>query len=127
MLNNMKAQLTDRKLRKANNFSLKSVMCTFFFEWVPMMSLCTQIRRHLRPWEAMVRWTKIIACSGGGKFSNPFNGDFFGWWERQNPCIKDYPYASIDFTNDPNVIIPAGDEPRDIGNLSFLCYLIFNF
>jgi len=43
MLNNMKVQLTDCNLRKAKNFFFGSVMCTFFFERVPMMSPRTQI------------------------------------------------------------------------------------
>jgi hypothetical protein len=75
----------------------------------------------------MVCWTKLLARLGGEKMSNPFDDNFFGWWEWQNPFIKDYPYVDIDFTNDLDVIIPIGDEPWDIGNLSFLCYLIFYF
>jgi hypothetical protein len=38
MLNNMKEQLTDYKLRKTNKFYFGSVLYTFFFEQVPMMS-----------------------------------------------------------------------------------------
>jgi hypothetical protein len=50
---------------------------------------------------------------------NPFDEDFFGWWERQTLFIEDYPYAGIDFTNDPDVTIPTGDKLQDIHNLSF--------
>jgi hypothetical protein len=67
----------------------------------------------------MVHWIEIISHLGGGKMSNPFDDNFFGWWERQTPFIEDYPYVGINFTNDPNVIILIGDELQDIGNLSF--------
>jgi hypothetical protein len=55
--------------------------------------------------------------------SNPYDDDFFSWWERQTPFIEDYPYVGIDFTNDPDVIIPPEDEPHDIGNLSFYIFI----
>ena len=56
--------------------------------------------------------------------SNPFDDDFFSWWERQVPFIEDYPYVEIDYTHDPDVIIPPGDELEDIGNFHFM---LFNF
>jgi len=67
----------------------------------------------------MVHWIEIKAHLGGGQMSNPFDDDFFGWWEWQTPFIEDYPYAGIHFSNDLDVIIPVGDELQDIGNLSF--------
>jgi len=67
----------------------------------------------------MVIWTKLIYLLGGGKMSNPFDDNFFGWWDRETPFIEDNPYAGIKFTNDPDVIIPTRDEQYDIGNLSF--------
>jgi hypothetical protein len=80
----------------------------------------------LQPWPTMVRWTEFVAFVGGGKLSNPYDDKFFSWWEKHAPFIEDYPYAKIDFTGDPHVIIPPEDEPHDIYNL-FLCYLIFIF
>jgi hypothetical protein len=52
----------------------------------------------------------LLARLGGGKLSNPYDDDFFAWWECQVPFIEDYPYTGIDFLGDPDVIIPPGDE-----------------
>jgi hypothetical protein len=54
--------------------------------------------------------------------SNLDDDNFFSWWEGHAPFIEDYPYVGIDFTNDPDIIIPPEDEPHDIGN--FLFYII---
>jgi hypothetical protein len=126
MLTCMKSQLTDCKLRKNKNFGFGSVLCTFFFERVPMMSLGTYMRGHVRPWPSIVLWTELLARLGGGQMSNPFDDDFFSSWERQVPFIEDYLYALIDYTHDPEVIIPPGDELEleDIGNFYFM---LFNF
>jgi hypothetical protein len=51
MLNYMKSQLTDCKLRKAKNFFFGSVLCTFFFEQVPMMRHTYEdTYDHGQPW-----------------------------------------------------------------------------
>jgi hypothetical protein len=65
-----------------------------------------------------------LAHLGGGKLFNPYDDDFFAWWERQVPFIEDYPYTGIDFFGDLDVIIPLGDELQGIGNLYFV---LFNF
>jgi hypothetical protein len=83
------------------------------------MSAKSHVRGHLRPWPAMVRWTKLLAHLGGGKLFNPYDDDLFAWWECQVPFIKDYPYTRIDFSRDPDVIIPSGEEIQGIGNIYF--------
>jgi hypothetical protein len=88
MLNNMKAQLTDCKLRKAKNFFFGSVLCTFFFEWVPMMS---PQNTHTRTPTTMANhgpMDRAHSSLGGGKMSNPYDDDFFSWWERQLPLSR---------------------------------------
>jgi hypothetical protein len=43
---------------------------------------------------------------------NPFDDDFFDWWAHQIPTIDDYPYSGIDFSHDPDMIVPPSDTWR---------------
>jgi hypothetical protein len=61
-----------------------------------------------------------LAHLGGGKLFNPYDDDFFTWWEFQVQFIDDYPYTRIDLSKYPDVIIPPGDELQGIGNIYFV-------
>jgi hypothetical protein len=34
-----------------------------------------------------------------------FDDRFFDWWSCQIPTIEDYPYAGIEFSRDPNMVV----------------------
>jgi hypothetical protein len=63
-----------------------------------------------------------LAHLGGGQLFNSYDDGFFAWWERQTPFIEDHPYNEIKFSQDPDVIIPLGDELQGIGNLYFVLF-----
>jgi hypothetical protein len=44
-----------------------------------------------------------------------FNDDFFSWLLQQTPAIEDYPYAGIDFSRDPEIPVPPGEERGEMG------------
>jgi hypothetical protein len=44
-----------------------------------------------------------------------FNDDFFAWLSWQIPAIEDYPYAGIDFSRDPVIPVPPGEERGEMG------------
>jgi hypothetical protein len=62
---------------------------------------------------------------GGGIVFNPFDDDFFNWWALWIPTIDDYPYTGIDFSQDPNMIVPPSITLGNIGHLYRLYYLIY--
>jgi len=36
--------------------------------------------------------------------------DFLAWLSQQIPAIEDYPYAGINFSRDPAIPVPPGEE-----------------
>jgi hypothetical protein len=39
-----------------------------------------------------------------------FDDDSFSWLSRQILAIEDYPYVGIDFSRDPAILVPLGEE-----------------
>jgi hypothetical protein len=37
------------------------------------------------------------------------------WFSRQIPVIEDYPYVEIDFSRDPEIPVPPGEERGEMG------------
>jgi len=53
-----------------------------------------------------------------------FDDDFFSWLSQQIPAIEDYPYAWIDFSRDPEIPVPPGEERGEMGkspHVYFFC------
>jgi hypothetical protein len=71
----------------------------------------------------------LLPRQGGGRTTEAFNDDFFAWLSRQIPAIEDYPYAGIDFSRDPEIPVPPGEERGEMGKsppIVFLfAYVIF--
>jgi hypothetical protein len=54
-----------------------------------------------------------------------FYDKFFDWWSHQILVIEDYPYAGIDFSRDPDMVVPPGAVQGELGK--FLIFIDFNF
>jgi hypothetical protein len=65
---------------------------------------------HLATFPAVCRWVALLPRQGGGRTIESFNNDFFVWLSQQIPAIEDYPYAGIDFSRDPAMLVPPGEE-----------------
>jgi hypothetical protein len=126
LLTCMKAQLTGCKQGKMKNFGFGSLLCCFFFERVPMMSPRVDIHLHYVRDGTMDRWTEVLPRKGGGHLGDPWDDAFFAWWECQVVVIEDYPYAGIDYHNDPEMPIPPNSAYGDIGKIFFL-FKLFHF
>ena len=47
--------------------------------------------------------------------------EFFGWLRRQLIVVEDWPYAGTDFTVDPDLPLPEGDDwDKELGMISSL-------
>jgi hypothetical protein len=125
MLDCMKRQLTECRIREHRNFGFGTVLCSFFFERVPSLSPRETIRGHVASLPALCRWAVLLPRQGGGRTIEAFDDKFFDWWSRQIPAIEDYPYAGINFSRDPDMPVPPGVERGEIGMFVFQSYLIF--
>ena len=70
--------------------------------WVAMPSFTT---RDL----VMLKWLGLLVRLGGGRQPH-FSEDFFSRLGQALIIVDDYGYAGIDFRNDPDLVLPEGDE-----------------
>jgi hypothetical protein len=68
------------------------------------------VRGHQASLPVVCRWAMLLPQQGGGRTNDSFNDDFFAWLSWQIPVIKDYPYAGIDFSRDPEIPVLLGEE-----------------
>jgi hypothetical protein len=125
MLDCMKRQLTECRIRENKNFGFEIVLCSFFFERVPNLSPWETIRGHVASLPALCRWAVLMPRHGGGRTVEAFDDKFFDWWAWKIMTIEDYPYARINFSRDPDMPVPPGVERGELGKLVFQSYLIF--
>jgi hypothetical protein len=70
------------------------------------------------------RWEVLLPRQGCGRTIESFDDDLFTWLSRQIPVTEDYPYAGIDFSRDPEIPMPPGEERGEMGKsppLYFFC------
>jgi hypothetical protein len=125
MLNYMKIQLTECKLRKKKNFGFRTVLCAFFFERVSGLSPKESIRGHIATYPTLCRWVSLMPLQGAGGVRESYDDEFFDWWRRQIPTIEDYPYAGISFLRDPDMPMPPGAARGEIGTYSYIYFFIY--
>lgn len=64
---------------------------------------------------AMKKWSEVLSHLGGGRQPH-FSEEFFNCFEWQIWAINDYGYARIDFQEDPELVLPEGEDwVREIG------------
>ena len=90
-------------------------MCSFFFERVPSFSPRVVVRAHQASLPVVCRWVVLLPRQGGRRTIEAFDDDFFAWLSLQIPTIEDYPYAGIDFSRDPAIPVPLGEERGEMG------------
>ena len=118
LLSNMKHQLSECNMGRVWNFGFSSILSTFFFDHVPILSPRVDVPLHGVQDPAQRRWADAMRRLRGGRVSNPYPTNFFPWWRRQIVAIDDYPYAGIDFQGDLDMSLPPGSAYGDIGNES---------
>ena len=54
------------------------------------------------------RWAALLPLTGEGPVRHCFDDGFFDWLDSQIIMIEDYPYAGMNFTGDPELVLPPG-------------------
>jgi hypothetical protein len=73
----------------------------------------------MRPWDAipsfttrdpaMLKWFGLLVWPGVERQPH-FSEDFFNRLDQDLLMVDDYGYAGIDFRNDPNLVLPKGED-----------------
>jgi hypothetical protein len=77
---------------------------------VPSLSPREIVRGHEASLPTVFILVALMSRQGGGSTIEAFDDTFFDWWARQIPMIEDYPYIGINFSRDPDMPIPPGEE-----------------
>jgi hypothetical protein len=73
------------------------------------------VQGHHASFPVVCRWEVLLPQKGGGRTNESFDDDLFTWLSWQILVIKDYPYAGIDFSRDPEIPVPLGEVRGEIG------------
>ena len=74
-----------------------------------------------------VRWAALMPRSGGGQQMS-WRPEFFRWLRRQLIVVEDWPYWGTDFTGDPDLPLPEGDDwDEELGKTSFFDFMFICF
>ena len=57
----------------------------------------------------MLKWSSLLIRLGGGRQPH-FSEDFFGRLDQDLLVVVDYGYVGIDFRNDPDLVLPEGED-----------------
>jgi hypothetical protein len=79
LLECMKRQLIDCRLRTQRNFRFRTVLCSFFFERVPSFSPRVVVEGHQVSLPSMCIWVVLLPRQGGRRTNESFDGVFFTW------------------------------------------------
>jgi hypothetical protein len=96
-------------------FTFGSILVAFFLERVPTLRPrvvleVPEVRHpHLR-W-----WSDILARHGGGEGDHYFMEQVAQIWRQTPQLILRFPYAGVDFWNDPDMVLPPGEAFDDRG------------
>ena len=113
----IKEQLTKAKNGRLKNFGYGSILVAFALERIPMMQpqyIALNVPSPTEP--RMQRWVHHMSRHAG-QSQISFSATFFGWFERQEMYFSEYPYAGMDFRDDPDMALPAGERWGALGNI----------
>jgi len=123
----MNRHMMDCKQGEKRNFRFASILCRFFFEWVPRLIPRVEITPHEPHYPPMSRWIDMMRLLGGGRVLTPYNDEFFFWWHQQVIAIDDYSYGGIDYKGLTNITFPLGSSYGDIGKKCFIFFIFLCF
>jgi hypothetical protein len=111
----MVAQLDRCRSSGRGEFTFGSILVAFFLERVsalrPRVVMEVPEVRHPR----LRRWSEILARHGGGEGGHYFMEQVAQIWRQTPQLILRFPYAGVDFRNDPDIVLPPGEAFDDRG------------
>ena len=123
---NIKRQLTKCKHGGVKQFGYGSIVVSFFLERLPIFQIQGAVVADPLPREPrMARWVALMP-RGGGDQQMAWRPEFFIWLRRQLIIVEDWPYTGTDFTGDPYLSLPEGEDwDEELGKNSFVFVFLY--
>jgi hypothetical protein len=106
----MVSQLNRCRHADSSDFAFGSVLVAWFLERVPL--LCPQILLVPTSWREprLMRWVHVLARHGGGEGGHYFTTIVARVWRKMSQVILQFPYAGMDYRQDPDMVLPPGED-----------------
>jgi len=119
---NIKRQLTKCKCGGVKQFGYGSIVISFFLKRLPIFQIQGAVVADPLPREPrMARWAALMPKGGWGQ-QMAWRPEFFIWFRHQLIVVEDWPYAGIDFTGEPNLPLPEGEDwDEELGKKCSIC------
>jgi hypothetical protein len=75
----MKRQIIECRRRTNKKFGFDTMLCSFLFKWVAIISPRETVRGHVAFFPAVIRWEVLQPRQGGGRTIEGFDDKFFDW------------------------------------------------
>jgi hypothetical protein len=123
----MVGQLDHCRSMDTGEFSFGSILVAWFLERVSMLRPrillgAPGVREPRLRW-----WSTVLLRHGGGEGGHFFTAEVAQVWRQMPQVILRYPYAGVDFREDPDMVLPPGEVFDHRGMLMMLIYMFFVF
>jgi hypothetical protein len=76
------------------------------------------------PW--LRQWSTVLLFHGGGEGGHFFSAEAAQVWQQMLQVILRYPYARVDFRDDPDMMLPPGEVFDRRGMwMMLMCMLLY--
>jgi hypothetical protein len=121
----MVGQLDHCRSTDTGEFAFGSILVAWFLERVPMLRPrillgAPGVREPRLRW-----WSTIFLRHGGGEGGHFFTAEVAQVWRQMPQVILQFPYAGVDFRDDPDMVLPPGEVFDHRGMLMSLIYIVF--
>ena len=106
----------------AREFAFGSILVAFFLERVSMLHPRVLLEALGVREPRLRQWAQILVHHGSGEGGHYFTEEAAQIWRQMPQFILQFPYAGVDFREDPNMVLPLG-EVWDHRGMLFICLL----
>jgi hypothetical protein len=123
--NNMKRQLSNCRRGETKQFGYGSILVPLILERVPAMRLQTMAVDPPGSSGDEGQSMGSHHATWGWRPPHSWGAFFRDWLDQQEIFVEDWPYAGMDFRNDPDMPLPPGEQWDDAG-MTLCLFEFFN-
>jgi hypothetical protein len=105
----MVGQLDHCRSTDTGEFSLGSILVAWFLERVSMLHPRILLGVSGARESQLRQWSTVLLLHGGGEGGHFFTSEVAQVWRQMLQVILWYPYAGVDFWEDPDMVLPPGE------------------
>jgi hypothetical protein len=105
----MIGQLDHCRSMNTGEFAFGLILVAWFLERVLMLRPRILLGAHGAREPRLRWWSTVLLHHGGGEGGHFFTAEAAQVWRQMPQVILRYPYAGVDFRDDPNMVLPPGE------------------